>query len=96
MKKIELVEDEEMTKIFAENRNRPHELQIFMKSGESYVQRVTDPQGSPKNPVSDSELISKFRGLTSPVLPNTKLEKLIDSIMKLEDVEDVRELTELM
>ncbi|MFC2065851.1 MmgE/PrpD family protein [Chloroflexota bacterium] len=96
MKRIELVEDDEMTKIYAEHRNRPHELEISLKRGETFVQRILDSPGSPEKPVSDAQLAGKFTDLASPVFPGEKVQNLIDMIMKLEDIQDITELMELM
>ena len=96
MKKIELVEDPELTKIAREKRNRPIEVQIVMKDGKTFTQRVDYPLGSPENPMSDSDLTDKFRDLVSPVLGDMKLEELLNSVTKLEEVQDVGELMSLL
>jgi len=46
--------------------------------------------------VTDEALMEKFRSITSKTLSATKAEKAIEATMKLEDIEDVRELMRLL
>ncbi|MBA7502807.1 2-methylcitrate dehydratase 2 [subsurface metagenome] len=98
MKKIKIVEDPELTRIRKETHGhaRPAEVEIVLKGGDVLTERVDYCSGSPENPMSELELANKFRSLAFSVLSETKLEKLMNSIMKLEEVGDVRELAELL
>lgn len=92
MGKIEVVEDAGLTKIRRETGRWPVELEIVMKSGETFTRRVEEPLGSPANPISSSELTNKFKELASSVLSQMQVEELLNSIRKLEEIGDVREL----
>lgn len=96
MKKIEVIEDPEFTKLYREKHMYPIELEIVRKSDEILTQRVDYLLGSPERPMSELELTNKFRGLASSVLSGTKLEELMNSIVRLEEVGNVRELAELL
>lgn len=96
MKRIEVVEDSDFTKLFKEKHMYPIKLEIVMKSGKTLTQRIDYLPGSPERPISDLELTNKFKGLASSVLSKPKLEELMNSIMRLEEVGDVRELAELL
>lgn len=92
MGKIEVVEDAGLTKIRRETGRWPVELEIGIKSGETFTRRVEEALGSPANPISSSEPTNKFKGLASSVLSEMQVEELLNSIRKLEEIGDVRQL----
>ncbi|MDH5363929.1 MAG: MmgE/PrpD family protein [Dehalococcoidia bacterium] len=96
MEKIEVVESSEFTKVGEEKHSYPSELEIVMRDGKILTQRIDYPLGSPERPMPDLELTNKFRDLACSVLSETKLEELMNSIVKLEQVGDVRELAEFL
>jgi 2-methylcitrate dehydratase PrpD len=68
---------------------------ITTKAGKKYSAYVNTPKGDPRNPPSDRDLEEKFRSLVSSVLPKSKMERLIQSIWKLDKVADIRQLIRL-
>lgn len=68
-----------------------------MKDGRSYTEVYFPAKGTPENPMSDEELVEKYRSCAEwSGLPKEKTEKSIKSIMKLEKLEDVNGLMKLM
>lgn len=65
------------------NKQRPTTLVIHFK-------------GTPKNPMSQSEVEEKARKLTRPVLPERQLKQLVEAVNTLEKVEDVSRLTQCL
>ncbi|MGW5647468.1 MmgE/PrpD family protein [Saccharopolyspora sp. NPDC003752] len=51
-----------------------------------YQYRVTDPLGSPTNPIGDEALITKFRRL----VPEPTAERLVDTVLRLDALPDAR------
>lgn len=69
---------------------------IKLKNGKEYSYKVTEPKGDPKNPMTDEELLAKFRDCTKPTLKASDIEKVIKLILDLEELEDITKLTEIV
>jgi 2-methylcitrate dehydratase PrpD len=65
-------------------------LTVTTTSGAVRRARVTDPLGSPTNPLSDERLLAKFHGLA----PGR--ERLVDQVMTLDTHPDARDLLSLL
>ena len=61
--------------------------------GSHFGSRIEFPKGEPENPLTQEDLVNKFRGLASKAISAKGVEELIEVIQKLEDVEDIRDLT---
>ncbi|MEV0696834.1 MmgE/PrpD family protein [Saccharopolyspora sp. NPDC050389] len=58
----------------------------------SHPCQVTDPLGSPANPIGDDALIAKFRSLAA--VPEPTIGRLVDTVMRLDELPDARQLLE--
>ena len=77
----------------------PVTLEVKTKSGETYRKSVEYLKGHPKNFLTDEEFIEKFRKCVkySNNKPSEKnIEKIIELVMSLENVEDVSVIPELL
>jgi 2-methylcitrate dehydratase len=63
--------------------------EITTKQNARYTCRVDYPKGHPMNPMTDEELKNKFRTLTGKFMDETQTQALIDTIFKLEKIEDI-------
>jgi 2-methylcitrate dehydratase PrpD len=54
------------------------------------------PKGHPHNPLSNTELAKKFRDLASLTLPTRRVNKIIETVTKLESLKNVKSLTTLL
>ncbi len=70
-------------------------LKVKMKDGRVFCERVDHPKGSPENPLNESDILGKFIDLTDGILDKPSQEKIIDDIMKLENLEDIAEFVSL-
>jgi 2-methylcitrate dehydratase PrpD len=61
--------------------------------GETYRAQIDYPKGSKKNPMSDEELINKFTRLSQPVIGKSQIRRVVDQVLSLEKMEQVRQLT---
>ena len=71
------------------------EVEVVTGNGERHSRRVAYHKGHYKNPLSDSELENKFRSLAGPVLAGEQVDRLLDRLWRLEEVEDLGEIFEL-
>jgi 2-methylcitrate dehydratase PrpD len=74
----------------------PAIVTIKLKNGEVLQQRVDYAKGTIKNPMSKKELEDKFRGLASMTVSAEQVEKIIQTVTDLEELEDVIKLVLLL
>jgi 2-methylcitrate dehydratase PrpD len=91
--KVNLVRDEELTKLFPV---RVAIVEIELTDGTRLSERVSAVRGTPRNPMSRAEVIEKARDLTAPILGREKAESLIETVYAIETVTDVRSLRPLL
>ena len=72
------------------------DLTIMLLDGTVLRRRITQPHGGPADPVTDDELVTKYRALVGPLLPATRLDAIQDTVLALDDVADLRELVDLL
>ncbi len=94
--KIEWYQDEELVR---ETKGVDFsKITIELNDGRSFYQKVTDPLGSPTNPVTDDDIVAKFRDCCSHArkpISEENVNKLVDMCLHLEEVEDIRDLIAL-
>ncbi|GAB1427473.1 hypothetical protein MASR2M17_08990 [Aminivibrio sp.] len=72
-------------------------VDVHLKDGTVFNLKETYPKGHPKNPFTREELIWKFKSLAGKVFKDeARLDKIIDTILNLEKLENFNELTELL
>ncbi len=68
------------------------EVRIISNDGTLYRGRVEYAKGEPENMLSDAEFEEKFRYLVGNLLPDEQIARLLDSVARLEHLDDVGEL----
>ena len=91
--KVNLVYDEELAKLLPV---RVAVVEIALTDGTLLQERVSAVRGTPRNPMTRTEVIDKARDLTAPVLGREKSEKLIETVFAIETITDVRSLRLLL
>ena len=91
--KVQLVPDEELEKLIPV---RVAIVEITLADGTQLSERVEHVRGTPENPMSRDEVVAKARELMSPVLGDKVCAKLVERVLQLDDVKDVRELRPLL
>ena len=71
------------------------EVRITTNDGTLYRGRVEYAKGEPENMLSDAEFEEKFRYLVGDLLPAAQIARLLDSVARLEHLDDVGELARL-
>jgi 2-methylcitrate dehydratase PrpD len=78
---------------------KPHVVEVRMRDGGVYSERVEYPKGGPENPFTRDEEKMYFRDLTSfsaKPLSSENIEKVISFVSTMEDVQDVSSLCRLL
>jgi len=95
LKKVEIVADPELHKLYPEKF--PTNIEIYTKDGKVYKGEMYYAKGSAKNPFSDEEVNDKFRSLALPKLKKkSRVEEIIQVVTNLESVKNIKELTLLL
>jgi len=91
--KVELIGDEELEKLLP---TRVGVVEIELTDGTHLSERVENARGTPENPMTRDEVVAKARGLMTPVLGAATATKLIDRLLDIESVKNIRELRPLL
>ncbi|RPI99604.1 MAG: hypothetical protein EHM36_15780 [Deltaproteobacteria bacterium] len=66
------------------------------KQGQTYRCRVDYPRGHARNPMTDGEIVDKFKSMAVKRMKEDQIRRLIDTVFSLDDVEDIGKLNQLM
>ena len=94
-RKIEVMEDPQFDLLGDEGRHGV-ELELQLRDGQSYREKVLHAKGSDKHPMTRGEVLEKFHLLASRVLSRSRVEKLEDTLLNLEKLDDAREIGRLL
>ena len=91
--KVQLVPEEELERLLPK---RVAIVDVTLNDGTKYSERVEAVRGTPENPMNREEVVAKARDLITPILGKTKCDALIEKLLNLESVSDIRELRPLL
>ncbi len=91
--KVQVVATDELERLLPK---RVAVVEITLRDGTHLSERNDSVRGTPENPMSHDEIVSKACDLITPVLGSEKCTKLIDRVFALEQVKDIRELRPLL
>jgi 2-methylcitrate dehydratase PrpD len=91
--KVTLVHDDELEKLLPV---RVAIVEVTFTDGSRLSERVSSVRGTPRNPMSRSEVIAKARDLMDEVIGREKSERLIETVYAIESVKDIRNLRPLL
>ena len=86
MKKITIIEDAEFNKRYP--HSLPCRMTITLKSGGQKTAELSNPIGHHDRPMSDAQVVEKFRGLAGRKLAPARLEKVLDRLWKIDNDAD--------
>jgi 2-methylcitrate dehydratase len=85
--KIKVIADPEIDAMFPGVKRA--RVTITNLAGESFTAQVDNAKGSPLNPMSDDEVISKFRANAGAVLSKEQQDKVIDLTWRFDELEEI-------
>ena len=91
--KVELVPDEDLERLYPQ---RVTVVEITFADGTSLTERVDAVRGTADNPMTREEVVAKARDLITPVMGASKSAKLIETVLAIESVKNIRELRPLL
>jgi len=90
IQKIQVQSDPELSAVYP--RKWPARVEIVMRSGTHLQGAVEYPKGDPENPLSESEVLGKFKALTRGLITDDWADALCQRVMALERAPDVSTL----
>jgi 2-methylcitrate dehydratase PrpD len=87
--KVQLVPSAELEKM---EPSRQAIVEITLNDGTVLAEHVTDVRGTTENPMTREEVVQKARDLVEPVIGKDNCNNLVDKVLGLEKVKDIREL----
>ncbi len=91
MDKVKVVANTEFEALFP--KFQPSQVTITTTEGKSFTKRVDVPKGDPRDPMTEEEIGVKFMALGKGVIGESKCKDLAATIMKMETLANVKELT---
>lgn len=91
--KVELVPDAELEKLYP---RRAGIVEVTFNNGTTEKERVDDTKGTLENPMNREEVVAKCQDLMAEVLGEAKSKRLIESVLDLESIKDIRALRPLL
>lgn len=91
--KVKLVKDDALERLMP---LRVAVVNVTLSDGTQLSQRVDNVRGTPENPMTTEEIATKARDLITPVLGAAKCNALVQRLLTLESVADIRELRPLL
>jgi 2-methylcitrate dehydratase PrpD len=91
--KVKLVRDEDLQRLYPA---RVAIVEVILKSGVRFSQRIEAVRGSAENPMTSEEVAEKASDLMTQLLGAEKSSRLIEAIFSLEKMPDIRLLSPLL
>jgi len=91
--KVQLAPDEMLERLYP---RREAIVEVTLMDGTQLSERVPAVRGTPDNPMTRDEVSSKARDLMTPVIGGANAARLIETVLAIETVEDVRSLRPLL
>jgi len=91
--KVNLIPDEQLERLMP---LRVAIVEVHLTDGTQLTQRVDSVRGTPKNPMTREEIVAKARDLIAPILGTARGADLIEKVLNVQVVKDIRELRPLL
>ena len=91
--KVQLVPEAELEHLLPK---RVAIVEVTLTDGTKLTERVEAVRGTPENPMSRDEIVTKCRDLITPVFGESTCNALIEKVLNLEKIKSIRELRPLL
>jgi aconitate decarboxylase len=94
-RKVRVVHDPAITALGAAHRHQVR-VEVHFRDGSVEHERRDAPRGSEQDFASEAQIVDKFRKLTHALMPEQRQDALIETVLRLERLPDVRAMIELL
>ena len=91
--KVQLVSDDELERRLP---RREATVEVILTDNSHFSQHVDAVRGTAENPMNREEVVAKSRDLIAPVLGANTAIRLIQRVLSIDEVKDIRELRTLL
>ncbi len=91
--RVDVEQDDELNAIYPDKT--ASRVEIALKDGNKLIRQVDIPRGDPRDPMEEDAISEKLRRFAS-LREGRDAEGIIDICLRLDEVKDIRELTELI
>jgi 2-methylcitrate dehydratase PrpD len=91
--KVQYLPDDQLTPLLPA---RVTIVDVTLNDGTKLTERVDAVRGTEQNPMTHEEVVAKAKDLIAPILGAATCDKLVEKIMAIETVKDMRELRPLL
>jgi 2-methylcitrate dehydratase PrpD len=92
--RVQVIVDPEIDKLYPERFS--NRVEIILKNGECFEERIDFPKGSVERPMSFEEVAGKFRSLAGYAVSGPQAEQIVNTVERFEGLGDIRNLTRLL
>lgn len=93
MTRIRVAEHGEFTRRFPQQL--VSEIEVVNRAGERFIERAEFPKGHARNPMTDADVVNKFRDLSSEVLSPAQVGAALDALWRLENADRIGSVLDL-
>ena len=72
------------------------DLTVTLDDGTVLEKRIVQPHGGPADPVTNEDLIAKYRSLVGPLMPTSRLDAIQQAVLGLDELTDICDLASLL
>ena len=94
-KRVEVVEDPAITALGRERRHRVH-VEVELRDGRRLEEVGEVARGSDRNFAREADVVAKFEKLAAGTFPRDRIERIRDTVLHVEELEDVGTLSNLL
>jgi 2-methylcitrate dehydratase PrpD len=80
----------------AEQERFGTDLTITLADGTRLHRRIDAPHGAPDDPVTNAELVAKYRALVGPIMDHDRMIAIENAVLGLDNLNNLNELTALL
>jgi len=91
--KIRIYETEEANRLYKKEGIDSSKVVITLKSGVKLEKKIIGAKGCAEHPMTEEEILKKAYWLISKIIDIEKAHEIISSVMKLEELDDITEIT---
>ena len=92
--KIKVIADPEIDRLFPKIKRA--RVKITTVDGYAHQAQTDVAKGSPEDPLSDDEIVAKFRANASGIVSDQRMDEIIETTWKFENVSDLSDYMDLL
>lgn len=86
--KTKVIADPDFDKLYPQD-GIPNRVKVRTKEGKTYESTVSAPKGHALNPMTDDEVVAKYRRMAEPMLRKLQVDEVVERTMALENEHDI-------